>query len=66
VLLAYSFTLFHLTLFSAIMYKMRAKVKSNDHDRAKHKAISGHLSDYFGLQLSENGIVFRLLNTIIV
>ena len=32
-----------------------AKVKSDDDSRAKHKAISGRLSDYFGFKLSENG-----------
>ena len=32
-------------------------MNSNDDSRAKHKAISGHLSDYFGFKLSENGSV---------
>ena len=39
-----------------------AKVKSNDDSRAKHKAISGRLSDYFGLKLSENGSVLSVEN----
>ena len=39
-----------------------AKVKSNDDSRAKYKAISGHLSDYFGLKLSENGSVLSVGN----
>ena len=30
-------------------------MKSNDDGRAKHKAIPGRLSDYFGFKLSENG-----------
>jgi len=33
-------------------------VKTNDDSRAKHKAISGHLSDYFCFKLSENGSAF--------
>jgi len=33
-------------------------VKLNDDRRAKHKAISGRLSDYFGFKLSENGSFF--------
>ena len=32
-------------------------MKSNDDSKAKHKAISCHLSDYFGFKLSENGSV---------
>jgi len=40
VLLAYSFTLFHLMLFFRNNVKKRmAKVKSSDDSRAKHKAI---------------------------
>jgi len=39
-----------------------AKVKSNDDSRAKHKAISGHLSDYFGFKRSENGSVLSVEN----
>jgi len=39
-----------------------AKVKSNDDSRAKHKAISGRLSDYFGFKLSENGSVLSVEN----
>ena len=61
-LLAYSFTLFHLTLFSIIMLKKTAKVKSNDDSRAKHKAITGRLNDYFGFKLSENGSVLSVEN----
>ena len=38
------------------------KVKSNDDSRAKHKAISDHLSDYFGFKLSENGSVLSVEN----
>jgi len=37
-------------------------VKSNDERRAKHKAIPGRLSDYFGLNLSENGSVLSVEN----
>jgi len=37
-------------------------VKSNDDSRAKHKAISGRLSDYFGFNLSENGSVLSIEN----
>jgi len=37
-------------------------VKSNDDSRAKHKAISGHLSDYFGFKLSENGSILSVEN----
>jgi len=37
-------------------------VKSNDDSRAKHKAISGHLSDYFGFKLSENGSLLSVEN----
>jgi len=29
-----------------------ATVKSNDGSRAKHKAIAGHWSDYFGFKLA--------------
>jgi len=32
-------------------------MKANDDSRAKHNAISGRLSDYFGFKLSENGSV---------
>ena len=39
-----------------------AKVKSNDDSRAKHKAISVCLSDYFGFRLSENGSVLSVEN----
>ena len=37
-------------------------MKSNDDSRAKHKAISGCLSDYFGFQLSKNGSVLSVEN----
>ena len=37
-------------------------MKSNDDSRAKHKDISGHLSDYFGFKLSENGSVLSVEN----
>jgi len=37
-------------------------VKSNDDSRAKHKAISGCLSDYFGFKLSENSSVLSVEN----
>ena len=37
-------------------------MKSNDDSRAKHKAISGHLRDYFGIKLSENGSVLSVEN----
>jgi len=37
-------------------------VKSNDDSRAKHKAISCRLSDYFGFKLSENGSVLSVEN----
>ena len=37
-------------------------MKSNDYSRAKHKAISGRLSDYFGFTLSENGSVLSVEN----
>jgi len=37
-------------------------VKSNDDSRAKHKAISGGLSDYFGFKLSENGSALSVEN----
>ena len=33
------------------------KVKSNEDSRAKHKVISGRLSDYFGLKLLKTFIV---------
>jgi len=39
-----------------------AKVKSTDDSRAKHKAIPGRLSDYFGFKLSENGSVSPVEN----
>ena len=39
-----------------------ARVKSNNDSRAKHKAISRHLSDYFGFKLSENGSVLSVEN----
>ena len=35
-------------------------MKSNDDSRAKHKAISGRLNDYFGFKLSENGSVLSV------
>jgi len=38
-----------------------AKVKSND-SRAKHKAIYGRLSVYFGFKLTENGSVLSVEN----
>jgi len=31
-------------------------VKTNNDSRAKHKAIPGCLSGYFGFKLSENGV----------
>ena len=37
-------------------------MKSNDDSRAKHKAISFHLSDYFIFKLSENGSVLSVEN----
>ena len=37
-------------------------MKSNDDSRAKHKAISGRLSDYFGFKLSEIGSVLSVEN----
>ena len=37
-------------------------MKSNDDSRAKHKTISGCLSDYFGFKLSENGSVLSVEN----
>ena len=37
-------------------------MKSNDDRRAKHKAISCCLSDYFGFKLSENGSVLSVEN----
>jgi len=39
-----------------------AKVKSSDDSRAKDKAISGRLSDYFSFKLSENGSVLSVEN----
>jgi len=40
-------------------------VKSNDDNRAEHKAISGRLSDYFGFKLSEKGSVLSVGNVIV-
>ena len=37
-------------------------MKSNDDSRAKLKAISGRLSDYFGFKLSENGSALSVEN----
>jgi len=37
-------------------------VKSYDSSRAKHKAIRGRLSDYFGFKLSENSSVLSVEN----
>jgi len=37
-------------------------MKSSDDSRAKHKAISGRLSDYFGFKLSENRSVLSVEN----
>ena len=37
-------------------------MKSSDDSRAKHKAISGRLSDYFGFKLSENGSFLSVEN----
>ena len=37
-------------------------MKSNDDSRAKHKAISGRLSDYFGFELCENSSVSSVDN----
>jgi len=37
-------------------------VKSKDDSRAKHKAISGRLSDYYGFMLIENGSVSSVEN----
>ena len=37
-------------------------MKSNDYSRAKNKAISCRLSDYFGFKLSENGSVLSVEN----
>jgi len=37
-------------------------VKSNDDSKAKQKAISCRLSDYFGFNLSENGSVLSIEN----
>jgi len=38
-----------------------SKVKAID-SRAKHNAIPGRLSDYFGFKLSENGSVLSVEN----
>jgi len=35
-------------------------VKSNDDSKAKHKAISCRLTDYFGFKLRENGSVLSV------
>jgi len=40
-------------------------VSTNDDSRAKHKVISGRLSDYFGFKLSETA-VFRMWRTFVV
>jgi len=37
-------------------------VKSDDDSRAKHKAISCRLSDYFGFKLSENASILSVEN----
>ena len=37
-------------------------MRSYDDSRAKHKAISGRLSDYFGFELSKNGIILSAEN----
>ena len=37
-------------------------MKANDDSRAKHNAIPGRLSDYFGFKLSENGSVLPVEN----
>ena len=37
-------------------------MKSIDDSRAKHKAIPGRLSDYFGFKLSENSSVLSVEN----
>ena len=37
-------------------------MKSDNDSRAKHQAISGCLSDYFGFKLSENGSVLSVEN----
>ena len=42
--------------------KKDGKVKSSDDSRAKHKAISCHLSDYFVFKLNENGSVLSVEN----
>jgi len=42
--------------------KMMAKVKSRDAGRTEHKAILGHLSDYFGFKLTENASVLSVEN----
>ena len=39
-----------------------ATLKSNNDSKAKHKAISCRLSDYFGFKLSENGSVSSIEN----
>ena len=39
-------------------------MKSNDDNKAKHKAISGRLSDYFGFKLSENISVLSVENVL--
>jgi len=49
-------------VFHNSVKKKMAKVKSNDDSRAKHNAISGRLSDYFGFKLSENGSVLSVEN----
>ena len=40
-------------------------MKSNDDSIAKHKAISGRLSDYFGFKLSENGSVLSVETSVV-
>ena len=37
-------------------------VKSKDNSRAKHKAISGRLSDYYGFKLIQNDSVSSVEN----
>jgi len=37
-------------------------MKSDDNSRTEHKAISCHLSDYFGFILSENGSALSVEN----
>jgi len=39
-----------------------ARVKLNDGSRAKYKAVSRHLSDYFGFKPSEDGSVSSVEN----